>query len=77
MRERQILYQVQRGLINKEIGQHLGIEEDTVKKHLRNMYAKLGVHRRAQMLLRIVGESRASVWTRPSPERAARSGDEH
>jgi DNA-binding NarL/FixJ family response regulator len=60
MRERQILRLVQRGLTNKEVGRHLGIEEDTVKKHLRNMYAKLGVHRRAQMLLRSVGELRAS-----------------
>jgi DNA-binding NarL/FixJ family response regulator len=61
MRERQILHLVRRGLTNKEVGRHLGIEEDTVKKHLRNMYAKLGVHRRAQMLLRSVGEARVSV----------------
>lgn len=60
LRERQILHLVRRGLTNKEVGHHLGIEEDTVKKHLRNMYAKLGVHRRAQMLLRSVGEARAS-----------------
>ena len=60
MRERQILHLVRRGLTNKEVGRHLGIEEDTVKKHLRNMYAKLGVHRRAQMLLRSVGEARIS-----------------
>jgi DNA-binding NarL/FixJ family response regulator len=51
-RERQILQLVRCGLTNKEVGRHLGIEEDTVKKHLRNMYAKLGVHRRAQMLAR-------------------------
>ena len=56
----QILHLVRRGLTNKEVGHHLGIEEDTVKKHLRNMYARLGVHRRAQMLLRSVGEARAS-----------------
>ena len=60
LRERQILPLVRRGLTNKEVGRHLGIEEDTVKKHLRNMYAKLGVHRRAQMLLSGVGEARAS-----------------
>jgi len=61
MRERQILHLVRRGLTNKEVGRYLGIEEDTVKKHLRNMYAKLGVHRRAQMLLRSVGEARVSA----------------
>jgi DNA-binding CsgD family transcriptional regulator len=32
-----------------------------VKKHLRNMYAKLGVRRRAQMLSTIVREARASA----------------
>ena len=58
MRERQILHLVRRGLINKAIAQHLEIKEDTVKKHLRNMYAKFGVHRRAQMLLSSIGEAR-------------------
>lgn len=60
MREREVLRLVRRGLTNKEIGRYLGVVEDTVKKHLRNMYAKLGVHRRAQMLLRVVGQARAS-----------------
>jgi DNA-binding NarL/FixJ family response regulator len=60
-RERQILQLVRTGLTNKEVGRHLGIEEDTVKKHLRNMYAKLGVRRRAQMLSTIVREARASA----------------
>ena len=60
MRERQILQLVRCGLSNKEVGRHLSIEEDTVKKHLRNMYAKLGVHSRAQMLVRSVVEARAS-----------------
>lgn len=58
-RERQILQFVRAGLTNKEVGRHLGIEEDTVKKHLRNMYAKLGVRRRAQMLITTVREARA------------------
>ena len=59
-RERQILQLVRACLTNKEVGRHLGIEEDTVKKHLRNMYAKLGVRRRAQMLTTVVREARAS-----------------
>jgi len=59
-RERQILQFVRAGLTNKEVGRHLGIEEDTVKKHLRNMYAKLGVRRRAQMLTTIAREARTS-----------------
>ena len=62
MRERQILQLVRRGLTNKEVGRQLDIKEDTVKKHLRNMYAKFGVHRRALMLLRCVGEARISSY---------------
>jgi DNA-binding NarL/FixJ family response regulator len=60
-RERQILQLVRAALTNKEVGRHLGIEEDTVKKHLRNMYAKLGVRRRAQMLTAVAREVRAAV----------------
>jgi len=59
-RERQILQLVRAGLTNKEVGRHLGIEADTVKKHLRNMYTKLGVHRRVQMLTTTSREARAS-----------------
>jgi DNA-binding NarL/FixJ family response regulator len=37
------------GLTNKEIGHRLNISEDTVKKHLKNVFAKCGIHRRSQM----------------------------
>lgn len=46
-RERQIVEHLRRGSTNKEIAQALGIMEDTVKKHLQSVFAKLGVHRRA------------------------------
>jgi DNA-binding NarL/FixJ family response regulator len=52
-RERQVIGYVRRGLTNKQIGDALGIREDTVKKHLHNCYAKLGVRRRSQLLLQI------------------------
>jgi DNA-binding NarL/FixJ family response regulator len=57
-RERQILRLVQFGLTNKEVGRQLAIQEDTVKKHLRNVYAKLGVHRRVQLMFRSDGAAR-------------------
>lgn len=60
VRERQIFRLVRSGLTNKEVGRQLEIAEDTVKKHLRNMYAKLGVRRRAQMLAKGAAEARAS-----------------
>jgi DNA-binding NarL/FixJ family response regulator len=49
-REVEIINYVRRGFANKQIGEALGIREDTVKKHLRNAYTKLGVHRRAQLI---------------------------
>lgn len=46
-REAEVAALLRRGCTNKEIGQQLGIQEDTVKKHLQAVYGKLGVHRRA------------------------------
>lgn len=51
-RELQVVELLRRGCINKEIARELGIKEDTVKKHLQNVFAKLGVHRRALVALR-------------------------
>ena len=49
-RETEVIGYVRRGFANKQIGDALAIREDTVKKHLRNAYTKLGVHRRAQLI---------------------------
>lgn len=46
-RERAILAAVARGERSKEIAQHLGVSERTVKAHLTNMYIKLNVDSRA------------------------------
>jgi DNA-binding NarL/FixJ family response regulator len=54
-RERQTVGLVREGLSNKQIARRLGIGEDTVKKHLQNVFAKLGVHRRALVALGWVG----------------------
>ena len=51
-RELQVVGFLRRGCINKEIARELGIKEDTVKKHLQSVFAKLGVHRRALVALR-------------------------
>ena len=50
-RELQVVERLHRGCSNKEIARELGIMEDTVKKHLKNVFAKLGVHRRALVIL--------------------------
>jgi DNA-binding NarL/FixJ family response regulator len=51
-RETDIVHLLRCGFTNKEIGRRLGIMEDTVKKHLQNIFAKLGVHRRSLVMLR-------------------------
>ncbi len=48
VREREILALVARGKANKEIAAELGIAEDTVKRHVSNIFQKLEVSDRAQ-----------------------------
>jgi DNA-binding NarL/FixJ family response regulator len=48
-REREIVNGVMQGMRNKEIATQLGISEKTVKAHLRNIFRKLKVSRRAQL----------------------------
>jgi DNA-binding CsgD family transcriptional regulator len=47
-RQRAILRLVALGLPNRRIGHHLGISEATVRKHLENAYARLGVQSRTE-----------------------------
>ncbi|HEY0040900.1 MAG TPA: response regulator transcription factor [Flavisolibacter sp.] len=47
-RECEILKGIARGLTNKEIGEQLFVSENTVKKHIANIYFKLDVNRRTQ-----------------------------
>ncbi len=50
-REREVVKWVIQGMTNKEIATQLGISEKTVKTHLSNIFSKLGVSRRLQLLL--------------------------
>lgn len=50
-REVEVIGYVRRGFANKRIAGALAIREDTVKKHLRNAYTKLGVHRRSEIIM--------------------------
>jgi LuxR family maltose regulon positive regulatory protein len=43
LKERHILQLLERGLTNKEIALGLGVTDETVKWHLKNLFAKLGV----------------------------------
>ncbi|MGH8615807.1 MAG: response regulator transcription factor, partial [Gammaproteobacteria bacterium] len=51
-REEQIVRLLGQGLTNKQMARQLGIMEDTVKKHLQNVFGKLGVRRRTLVVLR-------------------------
>jgi DNA-binding CsgD family transcriptional regulator len=54
-REREILAWVMRGKTNPEIAAILWIAPTTVRKHLENVYAKLGVHTRTAAVARFLG----------------------
>lgn len=49
-RETEVLQCIAEGLSNKEIADRLFVSENTVKKHLNNLYSKLAVNRRVQAI---------------------------
>jgi DNA-binding NarL/FixJ family response regulator len=54
-RECEVLALVVEGLTNREIGEELGIARNTVKNHLRSIYAKLDVKNRTEAAAHAVG----------------------
>jgi DNA-binding CsgD family transcriptional regulator len=54
-RERQIFALVARGKTNQEIAQSLWIAPTTVRRHLENIYAKLGVRTRTAAATCLLG----------------------
>ncbi len=61
-REQDVMIYLVHGYTNKEIAEKLAITENTVKTHLKSIYAKLGVTNRPQAaaelkLLRVVEEA--------------------
>jgi DNA-binding CsgD family transcriptional regulator len=54
-REREVLALVAEGRSNAEIAQSLCVAPGTVRKHLENVYAKLGVHTRTAAVTRFLG----------------------
>ena len=49
-REAEVLKLVKKGMSNKQISSHLGVSLNTVKNHLRNIYEKLEVNSRYQII---------------------------
>jgi DNA-binding NarL/FixJ family response regulator len=50
-RERQVLAQIAAGMTNQQIGRRLGVTERTVRAHVSNILAKLGLASRTQAAL--------------------------
>ena len=53
-REREISDLVSHELTNEQIANNLHISQPTVKTHLRNIYAKSGIHDRANLAIRVL-----------------------
>jgi len=53
-RERQMASAVSRGLCNRAIAEEFGISEETVKRHLSNIYGKLALGGRVQLAIRVL-----------------------
>ncbi len=69
-RERYILELIGGGQSNKEIARALGIAPETVKSHVKNMFVKLSVERRAQAVYR--AQSLGMMVGIPGPAEALR-----
>lgn len=67
--ENRVLQQCLVGHSNKEIARVLSITEQTVKIHLQHIFQKLGVRRRADLLLRRWNEVDKSREPRRTPQR--------
>lgn len=56
LRERAVLELMAKGLRQRQIAEELSIKMETVKKHIKNAYKKLGVHNKVDAL------RKAGIW---------------
>lgn len=61
-REKEILMAAARGMGNKQAGASLHLSETSVKRHLSNIYAKLGVGTRGEAVRKAMSEGWISAW---------------
>lgn len=61
-REAEVLMLAARALSNRQIAESLHLSETTVKRHLSNVYEKLGVHTRAEAARKALSEGWISAW---------------
>jgi len=56
VRELEILQELSQGFTYREIAEHVGISFETVKVHIKSVYAKLHVHTRTEALAKYHGQ---------------------
>jgi DNA-binding CsgD family transcriptional regulator len=61
-REAQVALACVEGITNAEIGRRLFVTEQTVKFHLRNIFIKFGVRRRAELISRLLQDEAREAW---------------
>jgi len=66
-RERQVLGLLSQGLTNKEIARDLFISTNTVKRHLKSIFEKLGVNTRAAASSRAIQMGISETYNRGQP----------
>ncbi len=50
-REMEVFSLIIKGITNKEIARHLGISDNTLKTHIKNIYRKVGVTHKRELLV--------------------------
>ena len=63
--ERRVLDLIGDGMSNREIGEHLGIAEKTVKNHITSLLSKMGLQRRTQVAAWVASQ-RSVPWRQGS-----------
>lgn len=67
-REAQVLKLLSRGMTNQEIAARLMISTNTVKRHLKAVFGKLGVHTRAAAVAKAISLGVSSGWVADQSE---------
>lgn len=77
LRERDVLRLIGEGRTNKSIAQIRGVAPETIKTHVKNIFVKLGVERRAQAVAKAerLGVLRSQDISRPPPGSAIKTGN--
>jgi len=66
-RETEILSQLAKGSLYKEIADHMGISLDTVRTHLQHIYNKLQVHSRHEAVMKFLDRQTGAPDKAPAP----------